>query len=111
MLTAALVAALLAVPPGALAQSAGDEQYTDPFAESDTPAQGQQQQQEQAQAPSQPAAPQAGVEDQSQAAPAQVGQQEAAPTELPRTGGYAVVLALATGSVLVLAGFAIRRTA
>ena len=108
MLTAVLVAASLAVPPGALAQSAGDEQYTDPFAESDTPAQGQQQQEEPA--PSQPA-PQAGAEDQSQAAPAQVGQQEAAPTELPRTGGYGAVLTLATGYVLLLAGFAIRRTA
>jgi hypothetical protein len=38
-IAALLVAGLLAAPAGALAQSAGDEQYSDPFGNSDTPSQ------------------------------------------------------------------------
>lgn len=104
LITAAAIAASLAAPAGALAQSAGDEQYTDPFGQSGTPAQGQQQQEQQGaagQAPSQTAAP---APDSGQAAPAQ-----AAPAQLPRTGGSAVVLTLTAGSLMLLAGFAIRR--
>jgi len=105
LLTAALTAALLALPAGALAQSAGDEQYTDPFGESDTPAQGQEQGAEE-QAPAQQPAP---AGEAAPAAPAQSGQAQA-PAQLPHKGSFGIVLSLATGSVMLLAGFAIRRT-
>jgi LPXTG-motif cell wall-anchored protein len=39
LIAALLAAGLLAAPSAAIAQSAGDEQYTDPFGQSDPPAQ------------------------------------------------------------------------
>jgi len=100
---AAVLLALL--PAGAAAQSAGDEQYEDPFA--DEPAQ----QQAPATPPASTAAPAA------PAAPAEPAPAAAAPAtiaaapqasaaQLPRTGGEPWLLALA-GLVLLSAGVAL----
>jgi hypothetical protein len=125
------VAASLALPGGALAQSAGDEQYTDPFGQQEPgagqqepgagqqePGAGQQepatQEQQPAPAPEQPAeepstTPAPGGNGSAEPAPAAETAQEASPT-LPRTGAPLVLLA-ATGYALLLAGIAIRRKA
>jgi hypothetical protein len=113
-----VAAAFLAAPAAALGQSAGDEQYTDPFGQEEPAGQ----QQEPAPAPEQPvepppapAEPAPGGNGTAEAAPSV----EAAPTTeatqegsatLPRTGGP-VVLVAAIGYVLLLAGIAIRRKA
>jgi cell division protein FtsN len=102
-LIVAAIAASLAAPAGALAQSAGDEQYTDPFSQSEPRAD------QQAQAPgnqssSEPAAPGSGS---GQAAPAAAPAQDA-PAQLPRTG-FALALTGSAGYALLLAGIAIRR--
>ena len=113
-----VAAAFLAAPAAALGQSAGDEQYTDPFGQEDPAGQ----QQEPAPAPEQPAEPPPSP---AEPAPGGNGTAEAAPTTeaaptaeaaqegsatLPRTGG-AVVLVAAIGYALLLAGIAIRRKA
>ena len=93
--------AALAAPAGALAQGAGDEQYTDPFSgEEATPTP--------TPAPAQaPAVSQATPTP----APAQPAQASQAPTasrpQLPLTGGDAGLLALA-GSLLLAGGVALR---
>ena len=98
---------MLALPCSALAQSAGDEQYADPFGQVEEPNGGQG---EQGQAPDQsaqtPAAP-------AQTAPAtgaeqSVAAQDTAAPTLPRTGMPAWYLAV-NGAVLLLAGTALRR--
>jgi LPXTG-motif cell wall-anchored protein len=97
-----VAAALLALlPAGAAAQSAGDEQYQDPFA--DEPSQ---------EAPAAPpastpapAAPAPSAAAPAAAAPAPAAQATAA--QLPRTGGEAWLLALA-GLALMSAGVALR---
>jgi hypothetical protein len=107
------VAVFLAVPAAGLAQSAGDEQYVDPFQGGEE--QPAQQPQEPAQeppqepaaqpvepAPAAPAAPSGGDGDVT-AAPAQ----PESPT-LPRTG-WPVVLVGSAGYALLLAGVALRR--
>jgi LPXTG-motif cell wall-anchored protein len=110
LLAALLV--ILALPAGALAQGAGDEQYQDPFGD-------EQSQQEPAPtatpAPAQPppAAPPPAAAAPTQAAPAPTP--AAAPPasggdQLPYTGADAGVLALA-GAVLLGAGIALRRRA
>ena len=105
--------ALVLAPAAAHAQSAGDDQYSDPFGE----------EQPQAQAPSAPAAPAAPAAP-SQAAPAQPAPSSdsapaatqpapapvAAAGELPRTGGDAW-LAAALGLALLSAGVALRARA
>jgi pyruvate dehydrogenase E2 component (dihydrolipoamide acetyltransferase) len=116
------VAALLAVPAAAMAQSAGDEQYVDPF-------QGGEEQPSQApeetpqapppEAPAQPAEPApaapAPAEPAAPAAPSgEAGEVTTAPTQtaaptLPRTG-FPVALLLPAGAALLLAGVALRRT-
>jgi hypothetical protein len=99
-----LVVALLAAPGSALAQSAGDEQYVDPFQEESG---GQAEQPEEPAAPpEEPAEPLPAAEGDAQteapaAEPAQTG-------TLPRTGAP-VVLFAAAGYALLLAGIAIRR--
>jgi hypothetical protein len=117
-------AAFLAAPAAALGQSAGDEQYTDPFGQEEPAGQ----QQEPAPAPEQPAepppspaepapggngtaevAPSAEAAPTSEAAPSPDATQEGSAT-LPRTGGP-VVLVAAIGYALLLAGIAIRRKA
>jgi hypothetical protein len=118
-------AAMLAAPAVALGQSAGDEQYTDPFQGGDgggqeEPAQQPEQPAPQPEqpadpAPSQPAEPAPGGNGTAEVAPSA----EAAPTAeatqdgsaaLPRTGAPAVLFG-AIGYALLLAGIAIRRKA
>ena len=99
---AAVLLALL--PAGAAAQSAGDEQYQDPFA--DDPGQ---------EAPAAPpastpapAAPAAPAPTAATPAPATAaGAPQASAAQLPRTGGEAWTLALA-GLALMSAGVALR---
>jgi hypothetical protein len=101
-----LAVALLAAPASALAQSAGDEQYVDPF-QDEGGGGGAEQPEQQPQpepAPEQPSEPVPSVEGD---APAAGAAQESAPT-LPRTGAP-VLLPAAAGYALLLAGIAIRR--
>jgi len=105
--TLLIAASLLALPCSALAQSAGDEQYADPFGQVEEPSGGQG---EQGQAPDQSA--------QAPAAPAQtatptteqaVASQDTAAT-LPRTGpGLPAWYIAINGAVLLLAGTTLRR--
>ena len=95
-----VMAIVLALPAAAAAQSAGDDQYADPFEE--TPAQRA------------PAAPSGDDEASAPAAATPVGT-TAAPTattagaeQLPHTG-LNLVLLLVTGAVLALSGFTVRR--
>jgi hypothetical protein len=119
LLTLAALATLLALPSSALGQSAGDEQYTDPFGQEDPAAQ----QQEPAPAPEQPAEP--APTQPAEPAPGGNGTVEPAPSAetaptteaaqdgsatLPRTGAP-VFLFGAIGYALLLAGIAIRRKA
>jgi hypothetical protein len=99
-----LAVALLAAPASALAQSAGDEQYVDPFQDGGGGGQAEQQEPQPEPAPAEPAEPAPSVESD---APAAEAAQESAPT-LPRTGAP-VVLFAAAGYALLLAGIAIRR--
>ncbi len=99
------VAALLAAPAASLAQSAGDEQYVDPF-------QGGEEQPQQTPQPAQPdtpepapAAPPSGQVEGGEAT-AQPAQTDA-PT-LPRTG-FPVLVIGSAGYALMLAGVALRR--
>ena len=107
LLILATLTACLALPAGALAQSAGDDQYTDPFNQGDTPAQ------ENAPAEAPAGTPEGGAEPapggDGTAAPEVEAAQDGAPT-LPRTGAPVVLLA-AAGYALLLAGIAIRRQA
>ena len=107
LVTLLIAASMLALPCSALAQSAGDEQYADPFGQVEDPNSGQGQQSQapdqSAQAPATPAqtaTPTTGVD------PA-VASQETGPT-LPRTGLPAVLLA-GTGALLLGAGTSLRR--
>jgi hypothetical protein len=117
-------AALLVAPAVALGQSAGDEQYTDPFQGGDGGGQEQpaQQPEQPAAQPEQPATPAptptepapggngtAEAAPSAEAAPTSQATQDGAPT-LPRTGLPVLVLA-AIGYALLLAGIAIRRKA
>jgi hypothetical protein len=110
------VAASLALPSMALAQSAGDEQYTDPFGQEDPAAQPQEPAPEQpVEQPSGTSAPAPGgngtaeAAPEAEAAPAAEAAQEGSPT-LPRTGAPVLLFAV-IGYALLLAGVAIRRTA
>ena len=114
-----MAAALLAAPAVALGQSAGDDQYVDPFQGGDgggqeQPAEqpeqpAQQPEQPAAPAPSEPVEPAAGGNGTAEPAPSAEAAQESAPI-LPRTGAP-VLLFAAIGYALLLAGIAIRRTA
>ena len=98
-----LAAFMLAVPSAAFAQSAGDEQYADPF---DQPPGGSQEEPAPARAPAPAPAPaQGGVT--GAAAETQVAQQTDAPT-LPATG-LPVGLLAGTGALLLAAGTTLRR--
>lgn len=106
----AVLLALLAFPAAAFAQSAGDDQYSDPLAGSEQPSgQGGQPQSGSGQG----SPPQTG--EQAQSAPttsAQSGTTAAAASSdaLPRTG-LDVVLLFAAAAPLLLGGFALRRVA
>jgi hypothetical protein len=108
-LTALILAvALLAAPAAAFAQSAGDDQYVDPFQGGD----GAGQQEDPAPQPEEPAAPPPaesapGGNGTAEPTPSVEAAQEGSPT-LPRTGAPVVLLA-AAGYALLLAGIAIRR--
>jgi hypothetical protein len=107
LVTLLIAASMLALPCAALAQSAGDEQYADPFGQVKEPNGGNDQQgqapDQSAQAPAAPAqtSPTTGA-DQS------VASQEAAAPTLPRTGLDGVLFAV-MGATLLLAGTTIRR--
>jgi LPXTG-motif cell wall-anchored protein len=109
---AALIAALaLALPASAVAQSAGDDQYEDPFAgENGGSAPSQQEPAAAAPAPASEPAPQAAAPA-AQAAPAapQPAVSAAAPagTQLPYTGSDAAP-ALIAGTLLLSGGLALR---
>lgn len=118
LLTLVALVASLALPSSALAQSAGDEQYTDPFGQEDPAAQPQEPAPEQppeqpaeqpAEQPSGTVEPAPGGNGTAEAAPTAEAAQEGSPT-LPRTGGPVLLLA-AIGYALLLAGIAIRRKA
>jgi hypothetical protein len=101
------VAALLALPAAALAQSAGDEQYVDPFQGGEE--QPVQPPQEAPAAPGEPA-----PAEPAPATPSTPGEVTPAPAQseaptLPRTG-LPVLLILSAGYALMLAGVALRRT-
>jgi hypothetical protein len=97
-----LAVSLLALPAAAMAQGAGDEQYSDPFGQTDE--QGGSQEQP---APEPEAAPAAPATPAAPAEQATASQDAAAPT-LPATGLPAFLLASA-GAVLLASGLALRR--
>jgi hypothetical protein len=97
LISTLIAAALLAAPGGALAQSAGDEQYQDPFGSDE---------------PRQSAPPPGGAPAQSQpsqpGAESQPAQQEQGGSQLARTG-FPVGLLAAGGALLLAAGLLLRR--
>jgi LPXTG-motif cell wall-anchored protein len=98
-----LAVSMLALPSAAAAQSAGDEQYADPFGQTEQPDGSQDQpapEPQPAPAPATPAAP---------AEQAVASQQTAAPT-LPATGMPAHLLA-GMGALLLASGALLRRRA
>jgi hypothetical protein len=96
-----LALSLLALPSAAMAQSAGDEQYSDPFGQTDEPNGSQDDPAPEPDAAPAPATP---------AAPAEqaVASQDAAAPTLPATGLPAFLLASA-GGMLLASGAALRR--
>jgi LPXTG-motif cell wall-anchored protein len=109
-LSAAAIALALAAPSSALAQSAGDDQYEDPFGDQAPPSATPE--------PSQPASPATGSEDApaapeaaapapSEPAPAAPAAAPAAQVELPRTGAE-TWLQGAGGLLLVIGGSVLR---
>ena len=103
-LIAALAAmALLAVPAGALAQSAGDDQYSDPFGDVDEPTQDQGSANE---SPAPAADPAGEAPTTGSVAAADPGTE----STLPHTGFPAALTAL-LGALLVGAGVSVRRRA
>jgi hypothetical protein len=105
LVTLLIAASMLALPAAALAQSAGDEQYADPFGQVKDPNSGQGQQ---SQAPAQSAPTPAQTAAPANTADQAVASQTADAPTLPRTGLPAWYLAL-YGAVLLLAGTALRR--
>src|SRR5687768_4051371 len=90
-----LAAFMLLVPPAAMAQSAGDEQYADPFGEVEEPSGAQ----EEPTAPAEPAPDTAPAETGVPAEEAVASQETAAPT-LPATGLPVGVMAGAGAALL-----------
>lgn len=110
LLTLVALAASLALPSTSLGQSAGDEQYTDPFGQEEPAAQPQEPAPEQpAEQPASPAEPAPSGNGTAEAAPTAEAAQDGSST-LPRTG-FHVLLVAAIGYALLLAGTAIRRKA
>lgn len=99
--TAALAACALALPGAALAQSAGDEQYADPFEEPAGRSPGPV-------AQPAPAAPPPVVAQRAAPGPSARAAAPAPAAELPRTG-LELPLLIVGGAVLALGGFTIRR--
>jgi LPXTG-motif cell wall-anchored protein len=114
LVTLLIAASLLALPSAAVAQSAGDEQYSDPFGQVEQGGggqgqqnQGQGQSQSQAPAPAEPA--QTTVAPTTTADQAVASEDTTSPT-LPRTGLNDVLFAV-MGATLLLAGVTVRRLA
>jgi len=111
--TLLIAASLLAVPSAALAQSAGDEQYSDPFGQVEQGGGGQGQQ-SQGQGQSQAPAPAPAEPAETAAAPTTADQavasQDTSSPTLPRTGLNDVFF-LVMGATLLLAGATVRRLA
>jgi hypothetical protein len=107
LVTLLIAASLLALPCSALAQSAGDEQYADPFGQVEEPNGGQG---EQGQAPDQSApAPAAPAQTATPTTEQAVASQDTGAT-LPRTGpGLPAWYIAINGAVLLLAGTTLRR--
>jgi hypothetical protein len=107
LVTVILAALMLVLPSSALAQSAGDEQYADPFGQTEDQG-GSDDQQVQAPEP-EPAPVPAPAEP---AAPAEeaVASQETAEPTLPATGLPAALLA-GSGALLLAGGTTLRRLA
>jgi LPXTG-motif cell wall-anchored protein len=101
-----LAVSMLALPSIAAAQSAGDEQYADPFGQTEQPNDSQEQPEPQPQAEPAPAAP---AEPAATAEQAVASQQTQAPT-LPATGMPAHLLA-SMGALLLASGALLRRRA
>jgi hypothetical protein len=109
LVTLLLAASMLVLPSAALAQSAGDEQYADPFGQVEEPNRSQGEP-TQAPEPTQEAAPApAPAEPTASGEEAVVSQQADSPT-LPVTGLPAGLLA-GTGALLLAAGTTLRRRA
>ena len=91
---------VLAVPGAALAQTPGDDQYTDPFGGSQDEGSGEEAQPEPTATPVPEAAP---------AAPAPAAAPEVTPAaqQLPRTGGDAAI-PLVSGTILLAGGVVLR---
>jgi len=104
LVTMLLAAFLLALPSGALAQSAGDEQYADPFEQQPQESSGAQEEPAQAPEPA-PAPAQSG--EAAGATQTEVIQQADSPT-LPVTGLPAALLA-GSGALLLAGGTTLRR--
>jgi LPXTG-motif cell wall-anchored protein len=103
-----LVAATLALPAAAFGQSAGDEQYDDPFAPEEQTGGGSQPAPEpEPEAPAAPSTP-AAEPAQAPAPSSDGGGGESGSGQLPYTGADSGLLALA-GGTLVLSGLALRR--
>jgi LPXTG-motif cell wall-anchored protein len=98
-----LAVSMLALPSAAAAQSAGDEQYADPFGQTEQPNGSQDQPAPEPQPAPVPATPAAPAEQ------AVASQQTAAPT-LPATGMPAHLLA-SMGALLLASGALLRRRA
>jgi LPXTG-motif cell wall-anchored protein len=98
-----LAVSMLALPSAAAAQSAGDEQYADPFGQTEQPNESQDQPAPEPQPAPAPATPVAPAEQ------AVASQQTAAPT-LPATGMPAHLLA-SVGALLLASGALLRRRA
>jgi hypothetical protein len=92
---------LLALPAGALAQSAGDEQYNDPFGEVEEPSGSQEEPQQAPEPAPAPAEPSASGEE-------VTASQETAAPSLPRTG-LPAVLVVGAGALLLAGGTTLRR--
>ena len=99
-----LAGAMLFVPSAALAQSAGDEQYADPFGEVEEPSGSQ----EEPAAPAEPAPAPATAETGVPPAEEAVASQETAAPTLPATG-LPIGLMAGAGAALFAAGGALRR--
>jgi hypothetical protein len=110
LVTLLIAASLLALPSAALAQSAGDEQYADPFGQVEKPNSGQgQQSQAPAQSAPAPATP-AQTATPTTGADQSVASQETGAPALPRTG-LDTVFFVVMGATLLLAGTTVRRLA
>jgi len=105
---ACTTATLALLPAAAFAQSAGDEQYEDPFSDEPAPTQPA----PAPMAPPAPAAPAPSTSSQAEPAPSEAAPAPAAPSaseqgELPRTGADPLLAALG-GGLLLVAGARLR---